>query len=81
MTENTFDIGSHRQLESLAQSVGGLEECKRLGFVFKDAQGIMSLSVAGLGYLIFVKTKENTSLAEAFAAGYECAQDEIKPEG
>ena len=37
----------------------------------------MSLSTAGLGYLLFVKAADVTSLAEAFAAGRECAFDEI----
>jgi len=78
MSENTFDIESVRQIESLVESLGSLAECKRLGFIFQDGQGIMSLSVAGLGYLLFVKARNITSLAEAFAAGYECAVDEIK---
>ena len=41
----------------------------------------MSLSVAGLGYLLFVKARNVTSLAEAFAEGYQCAHDEIKARG
>ena len=77
MSENIYDIESVRQIEALEKSVGGLAECKRLGFIFEDAQGIMSLSVAGLGYLLFVKAREITSPAEAFAAGYQCAHDEI----
>jgi hypothetical protein len=81
MSENTFDIDSVRQIEALAKSLGGLAECKRLGFIFEDAQGIMSLSVAGLGYLLFVKARDVTSPAEAFAEGYQCAHDEIKDKG
>ena len=41
----------------------------------------MSLSVAGLGYLLYVKTGGVTSLAEAFAEGYQCAHDNIKYKG
>jgi hypothetical protein len=76
MSGNTFDIESVCQIESLAESVGGLAECKRLGFISEDERGIMSLSVAGLGYLLFVKARDVTSLAEAFAGGYQCAHDE-----
>jgi hypothetical protein len=81
MSENTFDIESVRQIDALAKSLGGLAECKRLGFIFEDAQGIMSLSAAGLGYLLYVKARGITSLAEAFAAGYQCAHDEIMAKG
>jgi len=78
MSENAFDIDSVRQIKALTQSLGGLAECKRLGFIFEDQQGVMSVSVAGLGYLLSVKARDITSVAEAFAAGYECAHDEIE---
>jgi hypothetical protein len=81
MSENTFDIESVRQIEALTQELGGLTECKRLGFIFEDEQGVMSLSVAGLGYLLFVKARDVNSLAEAFAEGYQCALDNIKYKG
>jgi hypothetical protein len=55
-----------------------LTECKRLGFIYEDEHAIMSLSVAGMGYLLFVKAAGVTSLAEAFAAGYQCAHEEDK---
>jgi hypothetical protein len=38
----------------------------------------MSLSVAGLGYLLFVKARDITRVAEAFAAGYQCAAEEYQ---
>jgi len=81
MSDNTFDIDSVRQIEALSKSLGGLAECRRLGFIFEDGQGVMSLSTAGLGYLLTVKARNITSLAEAFAAGYECAVDEIESQG
>jgi len=77
MSGNTFDIDCVRQIEALTKSLGGLAECQRLGFIFKDEQGVMSLSTAGLGYLLYVRSRGITSLAEAFAAGYECALDEV----
>jgi hypothetical protein len=77
MSNNVFDIETHRTLEALIQELGGLDECKRLGFVFEDENRIMSLSVAGMGYLLFVKTVGVNSLAEAFAAGYQCRAEEI----
>jgi hypothetical protein len=76
VSENTFDIETIRQLETLTKSLGGLPECKRLGFVYEDDKGVLSLSSAGLGYLLSVRARNVTSLAEAFAAGYECAHDE-----
>jgi hypothetical protein len=81
MSENTFDIDAVRQIEALSKSLGGLAECKRLGFIHEDDQGVMSLSTAGLGYVLSVKARNMTSLAEAFAAGYECARDEIEDRG
>jgi hypothetical protein len=77
MAQNAFDIDSVRQLGVLIKELG-LEECKRLDFVYEDKQGVMSLSTAGLGYLLFVKAADVTSLAGAFAAGRECAFDEIE---
>lgn len=78
MTDNnTYDIESVRQIEALVKDLGSLAECKRLGFIFEDEQGVMSLSVAGGGYLLYVKARDITSLAEAFASGYECAHDEM----
>jgi hypothetical protein len=75
MSGNTFDIESVRQIEALADSLGGIAECRRLGFIFEDDRGVMSLSTAGLGYLLFVKAMEVSSTAEAFAAGYQCAKE------
>jgi hypothetical protein len=49
MSDNVFDIGSHRPLESLIKELCSLKECRRLGFVFEDESKIMSLSVAGFG--------------------------------
>jgi hypothetical protein len=64
MSDNVFDIGSHRPLESLIKELGGLDECRRLGFVFEDENKIMSLSTAGLGYLLFVKARDITDVAK-----------------
>jgi hypothetical protein len=76
MSDNVFDIETLRPLEALTKELGGLEECKRLGFVFEDENKIMSVSVAGLGYLLFVKAAGVTGIAEAFAAGYQCRAEE-----
>jgi len=73
MSDNVFDIESLQTLEGLSKLLGGLDECKRLGFVFEDEHKIMSLSHAGLGYLLFVKARDITDPAEAYAAGYQCA--------
>ena len=83
MTEsNAYDIETVRQIEVLAESLGGLAECKRLGFICESEEGVMSLSSGGLGYLLYVRARKITSLAEAFAAGREYALEEnTKPEG
>ena len=78
MSDNEFDIGSHRPLETLIKELGGLDECRRLGFVFEDENKIMALSTAGLGYLLFVKARGITDVTEAFAAGYQCAAKEYQ---
>jgi hypothetical protein len=78
MSDNVFDIESHRPLETLIKELGSLDECRRLGFVVEDENGIMSLSTAGLGYLLFAKARDITDVAEAFAAGYQCAAEEYE---
>jgi len=80
MSGNTFSIDTVRQVEKLAKSLGGLDECRRLGFVVEDKQGIISLTPVGFGYLTYVEARELKSLAEAFAAGFECAWDLNHPE-
>ena len=82
MPDNVFDMATVRPLEALIRELGGLDECRRLGFVFEDENSIMSLSHAGLGYLLSVKAAGITGIAEAFAAGYQCAAEdfEAKPD-
>lgn len=76
MSDNVFGIESARTLDGLARALGGIAECKRLGFAFEDENGVMRLSVAGMGYLLRVAAVDVTSLAEAFAAGYACAKED-----
>lgn len=78
MSDNIFAFDSVRQIERLKETVGGLEECKRLGFIHVDEQGVQSLSTAGMGFLLYVVAKDVTTLAEAFAAGRMTAFDEIE---
>lgn len=78
MSDNVFDMGALRPLEALIRELGGLDECKRLGFVFEDENKIMSLSHAGMGYLCFVKAAGVSGVAEAFAAGYQCAAEDYE---
>ncbi len=68
MTDNVFDFETLRTVEGLARQFGSIEECKRLGFVHTDDKGVMRLSVAGLGYCIWVCAGKVSNLAEAFAA-------------
>ena len=78
MSQNVFDIDHVRQVEVLIKELGGVDECKRLGFVNADKEGVMRLSTSGLGYLLFVKAADVHSLAGAFAAGWQCALDAVE---
>lgn len=51
MAENTIDFETGRTLKALIRRLGSLDECLRLGFVYQDKSGVMSLSTAGMGYL------------------------------
>lgn len=78
MSNNVFDMATLRPLDALIKELGGLDECRRLGFVFEDENKIMSLSTAGMGYLCFVKAAGTTGVAEAFAAGYQCGAEDYE---
>lgn len=78
MTQDILAFDHLRQLDKLKEAVGGFDECKRLGFIHVDEQGVQSLSAAGMGFLLYVIAKDVTSLAEAFAAGRLAAFDEIE---
>jgi hypothetical protein len=77
---NTIAFETGTTLSQLIKRLGGLAECQRLGFVFEDEQGVMSPSAAGFAYLMFVVARDITDPAEAFAAGYQAAFDEMKPD-
>jgi hypothetical protein len=49
MSDNVFDIGSLRPLETLIQELGSVDECQRLGFVFEDENS--ARNSAGFGHL------------------------------
>ena len=75
MTQDVLNFDHLRQLDKLKETVGGLDECKRLGFVHIDEQGVQSLSPVGLGFLLFVVAGDVKTLPEAFAAGWQGAID------
>lgn len=74
MSNGVVDFQNLPQIEKLRQTFGEAE-CRRLGFLVDDERGAVCLSPVGLGYLLFVEAAGVTSLAEAFAAGYQCATD------
>ncbi len=74
---NAFEFEHLPQIDQLAKSLGGIAECMRLGFVYENEQGVIALSSAGLGFLVYVRARDITSVAEAFAAGYQAAAEEI----
>jgi hypothetical protein len=76
MANNAFEFEHIAQIEQLARSLGGIAECLRLGFVYENEQGVIALSSAGLGFLVYVRARDITSVAEAFAAGYQTSAEE-----
>jgi hypothetical protein len=75
MADNVFDMERGPTIETLARLLDGIDECKRLGFVKVD-EGVLHLTVSGLGFLLRVRARDVTSVAEAFAAGYDCAKED-----
>jgi hypothetical protein len=73
---NVYDFESRPQIEALEQQLGRAE-CVRLGFLFEDDEGVVRLTVAGFGYLLYVGSLDIKGVAEAFAAGYQCAREEM----
>jgi len=75
---NGFDYESAPQLEVLIQKMGSIEKCSRLGFVTNREDGIWHLSTVGLGYLLYlaqINSDGSPEVAQAFAAGFECAAE------
>ncbi len=77
MADNAIDFETGSTLTQLVKRLGSLDECRRLGFVFEDEQGVVATSTAGLAYLLFVVARNITDPAEAFAAGYQAAFEEM----
>jgi len=78
---NVFNISSVKPLEKLCELLGSIDECKRLGFIYEDENNVMELSVSGTGYLLHKAKVSTCTEAEAFAAGYELAHDEVNDWG
>lgn len=74
-----LDFQNMQQIQRLVDILGE-SECKRLGFLFDDERGVATLTTAGLGYLIDIQARGITSVAEAYAAGYQCAAEFHSPE-
>ena len=76
---NVFAYENAPQLESLVQKLGSIDDCARLGFVTNREDGIWHLSAVGLGYLLYlaqVEDEGSLEIAQAFAAGFECADSD-----
>jgi len=74
-----LDFQNMQQIQRLVDILGE-SECKRLGFLFDDDRGVATLTTAGLGYLIDIQARGITSVAEAYAAGYQFAAEFHSPE-
>ncbi len=78
MTDSkTIAIDARQTLDALVRHLGSLDQCRRLGFVYEDDHGVMFPSAAGMAFLIVVVTGNVSDPAEAFAAGYQAAFDEL----
>jgi len=65
--------------QELVQKLGSIDDCARLGFVTNREDGIWHLSAVGLGYLLYlaqVEDEGSLEIAQAFAAGFECADSD-----
>ena len=69
-----LDFQNMQQIQRLVDILGE-SECKRFGFLTEDDRGVATLTIAGMGYLIDVQARGIKSLAEAYAAGYQCAAE------
>ncbi len=74
MASKTVDFQNMHQVDALIGRIGDAES-RRLGFIFDDERGVTVLSPAGFGFLLFVQAAGVTSVAEAFAAGYQCGAE------
>ncbi|UDF04075.1 hypothetical protein [Asticcacaulis sp. AND118] len=68
------DFQNLHQIEKLHRALGDAE-CRRLGFVIDDDRDVATLTTAGLGFLIATDAQGVSTVAEAFAAGYQCAAE------
>jgi hypothetical protein len=73
---NVYDIDYHPQIAKLERQLGRAE-CMRLGYLMEDDEGIVRVTVAGYGYLLYTGCLDIRTVAEAFAAGYQCAREEM----
>lgn len=68
------DFQNMQQIQRLVDRLGEAE-CKRLGFLVDDDRGVATLTTAGMGYRIDIQAAGIRNLAEAYAAGYQCAAE------
>jgi len=69
-----IDFQNMQQIQCLVDLFGEAQ-CKRLGFLFDDERGVATLTTAGMGYLIDVEAGGISTVAEAYAAGYQQAAE------
>jgi len=80
MSGKAVDFDHMHQVEALRHRLGDAE-CRRLGFIADDERGVTVVSAAGFGFLIYLAYEGTQSIAQAFAAGYQCAADFYDPDG
>lgn len=78
MDGKVIEFDHMHQVEALRRHLTDAE-CRRLGFIFDDEVGVTMLSAAGFGFLIYLAYQGPQSVAEAFAAGYQCAAESYDP--
>lgn len=73
-TMPVIDFQNMQQIQRLVDILGE-SESKRLGFLTDDERCVATLTIAGMGYLIDIQAAGITSVAEAYAAGFQQAAE------
>ncbi len=70
-----YDPEEHKTIKKLLRLFGE-NECLRLGFLVKNDNQTLGLTIVGTGFLLDIEAQEVSTLHEAYAAGFEhgCSQ-------
>ncbi len=66
----------HKTIQKLL-SLFSEQECLRLGFLVKNDNQTLGVTIVGTGFLLDIEAREVTTLHEAYAAGFEQGQAQV----